>query len=125
MLQVDLQSRTPIYEQLIRGIVRLKALGVLQPEEKLPSVRQLATSLGINPNTVQKAYQLLEQDGVIYSVNGKGSFLSSGEGAGQSIIKAAKDSLKAAACDAAMAGLPKAQALEICEEAYTERGAKV
>ena len=39
MLQVDLQSRTPIYEQLIRGIVRLKALGVLQPEEKLPSVR--------------------------------------------------------------------------------------
>ena len=65
MLQVDLQSRTPIYEQLIRGIVRLKALGVLQPEEKLPSVRQLATSLGINPNTVQKAYQLLEQDGVI------------------------------------------------------------
>lgn len=124
MLQIDLQSRTPIYEQLVKGIVRLKSLGVLRPEEKLPSVRQLATTLGINPNTVQKAYQLLEQDGIIYSVSGKGSFLSSDSGAGQAIAEAAAASLKAAAQDAAMAGLPKAQALDICEKAYTERGAK-
>ena len=54
MIQIDWQSRTPIYDQLIRGVVRLKALGVLQPGDKLPSVRSLAAQLGVNPNTVQK-----------------------------------------------------------------------
>ena len=124
MLQIDLQSRTPIYEQLVKGIVRLKTLGALRPEEKLPSVRQLATTLGINPNTVQKAYQLLEQDGVIYSVGGKGSFLSADDTAGKAIVEAAAASLNSVVQEAVMAGLPKERALEICEKVYTERGAK-
>ena len=73
MIKLDLQSRLPIYEQLKEQIVKLSMLGVLPPHEKLPSVRILAREIGINPNTVQKAYQDLERDGIIYTVSGKGS----------------------------------------------------
>lgn len=77
MFTLNLQSRDPIYEQLYKNVVRLVALGALQPNEKLPPVRALALDQGINPNTVSKAYQLLEKEGVIYSVVGKGSFVAS------------------------------------------------
>lgn len=76
MIQIDLQSRVPIYEQLKTQIIRLSMLGVLDENERLPSVRSLAREIGINPNTVQKAYQDLERDGIIYTVSGKGSFVS-------------------------------------------------
>ena len=78
MFTLNFQSREPIYEQLYNNVVRLASLGVLQPEEQLPPVRSLATQLGVNPNTVSKAYQLLERDGIIYSAVGRGSFVSSG-----------------------------------------------
>ena len=81
MLTIDLQSRQPIYEQLVRGLSELVSLGALAPDEQLPSVRSLARDLGVNPNTVQKAYQELERSGVIYSVAGKGSFVSPGPAA--------------------------------------------
>ncbi|MGI6404234.1 MAG: GntR family transcriptional regulator [Oscillospiraceae bacterium] len=77
MIKLDLQSRTPIYEQLKHKICELAAIGQLRPNDQLPSVRSFARDLGINPNTVQKAYQELEREGIIYSVTGKGSFLSS------------------------------------------------
>ena len=81
MLSLDLQSRQPIYEQLVRGLSELVSLGALAPDEQLPSVRSLARDLGVNPNTVQKAYQELERSGVIYSVAGRGSFVSPGPAA--------------------------------------------
>lgn len=77
MFEINLQSREPIYEQLCKNVIKLVSLGLLKPDEKLPPVRTLATEQGINPNTVSKAYQLLEKEGVIYSVVGKGSFVSS------------------------------------------------
>ena len=76
MIGIDLQNRKPIYEQLKEQILRLTMLGVLSADEKLPSVRSLARDVGINPNTVQKAYQELEHDGIIYTVGGKGSFVA-------------------------------------------------
>lgn len=75
MFSINYQSREPIYEQLYNNVIRLLSLGVLMPEQQLPPVRQLATQLGVNPNTVSKAYKNLEQDGIIYSVVGKGSFI--------------------------------------------------
>ena len=54
---LDQKSRYPIYEQLYQSVTRMAALGALEPEEQLPSVRALAQDLGVNPNTVQKAYQ--------------------------------------------------------------------
>ncbi|MCD8026691.1 MAG: GntR family transcriptional regulator [Clostridiales bacterium] len=76
MFQLNFASRTPIYEQLYFEVVKLASAGVLKPGDKLPPVRTLATQLGVNPNTVAKAYKILESDGYICSVVGKGSFLS-------------------------------------------------
>lgn len=76
MYNIDLQSRTPIYEQLYKKVVELILRGELKPNDKLPSVRELAKELGVNPNTVSKAFQLLERDKVIYSLAGRGSFIS-------------------------------------------------
>ncbi len=118
MMQIDWQSRTPIYDQLIRGVVRLKALGVLQPGEKLPSVRSLAGQLGVNPNTVQKAYQMLEAQGVIYSVSGKGSFLSDQPGASEELLRAAEDRVRKAVTEAAQTGVQKPRVLAIADEVF-------
>lgn len=76
MFPLDYKSRLPIYEQLTKSITKMAVLGGLEPNEQLPSVRALAQDLGINPNTVQKAYHALEQNGMIYSVPGKGSFIT-------------------------------------------------
>ena len=76
MIQLNLRRGVPIYEQLKSRVGELVLLGVMQPNEQLPSVRSLARELGVNPNTVSKAYSELEHDGVIYSIPGKGSFIS-------------------------------------------------
>lgn len=76
MIQIDLQSRVPLYEQLQEQIIRLSMLGILDKNQQLPSVRALAREVGVNPNTVAKAYQQLEQQGIIYTVSGRGSFVS-------------------------------------------------
>ena len=76
MFDIDLMSRIPIYEQLYRKVIELILKGALTEQEKLPSVRSLATELSVNPNTVAKAYSLLERDGIIYSLAGRGSFIA-------------------------------------------------
>ena len=76
MFDIDLMSRVPIYEQLYRRVTELIMKGVLQEQDKLPSVRALATDLGVNPNTVAKAYSLLERDGFICTLAGRGCFVS-------------------------------------------------
>lgn len=74
MIALNYRDSKPIYEQIKDGFRRLIITGVLQTDEKLPSVRELAVSLSINPNTIQRAYRELEAEGFIYSVAGKGSF---------------------------------------------------
>ena len=76
MIEVDLHSRKPIYEQLIENITMLVMRGALSSDEQVPSVRQLAVSLAVNPNTVQRAFTELERRGVLYSVSGKGRFVN-------------------------------------------------
>ena len=74
MLTLNYRDSRPIYEQIKDGLRKLIVTGAMQPDEKLPSVRSLATQLSINPNTIQRAYNELETEGYIYSVPGKGSF---------------------------------------------------
>ncbi|WP_077622769.1 GntR family transcriptional regulator [Sediminibacillus massiliensis] len=76
MFELDLRSRKPIYEQLVDKLKELIINEVLQVDEKLPSVRVLAQQLTVNPNTIQKAYRELENQGYIYSLKGKGSFVN-------------------------------------------------
>jgi GntR family transcriptional regulator len=68
-----MKSRIPIYEQLYKRIIEHIAQGVLKADDPLPSIRKLAMELGVNPNTVSKAYSSLESDGIIYSTSTKGS----------------------------------------------------
>ena len=76
MISLNYRDSRPIYEQIKDGLRKLIATGAMAPDEKLPSVRALATQLSINPNTIQRAYNELEGEGYIYSVPGKGSFAS-------------------------------------------------
>ena len=74
MIQLNYRDARPIYEQVKDGLRHLVVTGALQAGDKLPSVRALATSLAINPNTIQRAYESLEREGYLYTVAGKGSF---------------------------------------------------
>lgn len=76
MFTIDLTSRTPIYEQIYFKIIELVIKGSLKENDQIPSVRNFAKESGINPNTVAKAYQELERNGIIYSLTGRGSFIA-------------------------------------------------
>ena len=75
MLYIDIMSRTPVYEQIINQMERLITAGLLKEGEQLPSVRALSLELSVNPNTIQKAYSELEMQGVIMSLQGRGSII--------------------------------------------------
>ena len=76
MIILDYQDRRPIYEQVTEKFRTLIYQGVLPADSRIPSVRQLAMELSINPNTIQRAYMMLEQEGLIYPVKGKGNFVA-------------------------------------------------
>ncbi len=75
-IALDYQSRIPIYEQIVLEIEKLVALNILKPGEQILAIRELALNLGVNPNTIKKAYDTLEQRGVIISKSTKGTFIT-------------------------------------------------
>ncbi len=79
MIHIDYQDKRPIYEQVIEKIQTLIVKGAFEKDMKLPSVRNLAIELSINPNTIQRAYAELENNGFIYTVKGRGNFVASKE----------------------------------------------
>ena len=89
MISLNYRDARPIYEQVKDGLRHLVVTGALQAGDKLPSVRALASSLAINPNTIQRAYESLESEGYLYTVTGKGSFAAAQEG----IHQARRDAL--------------------------------
>jgi len=76
MIILDYKDRRPLYEQIVDKFSDMILKGILKPDEKLPSVRNLAMELSINPNTIQRAYMELERKGFVYSVKGRGNFVS-------------------------------------------------
>lgn len=76
MIRLDYKNDKPLHEQITHGIKELIISGVLKKDDQLPSVRDLSVELTVNPNTVQRAYKTLEADGIIYSIRGKGNFVS-------------------------------------------------
>ena len=119
MFQIDSASRVPIYEQLKTSVIQLTLSGVLKPHDQLPPVRSLALQLGINPNTVAKAYKMLETEGYTYSVTGKGSFISeklSGQDPKQQIIRKLGELMK----EARSKGITEAQMHEIITQLYAD-----
>lgn len=120
MIQLDYKSGVPIYDQLVNGVIRLKALGALKPNDPLPSVRAMAAKLSINPNTVQRAYALLEQNGIIYSVTGKGSFISDDAESENAIRQLALQDLNGALKQAIGKGLTKEDIYSLIAELFKE-----
>ena len=76
MFLLNLQSKTPIYEQIQEQILKFIEVGVLKPGDRLPSVRQMAMDNGINPNTVAKAYAEMEKNGYVYNLPKKGVYVA-------------------------------------------------
>jgi len=101
----------------------MAALGAIEQGEPLPSVRSLAQELGVNPNTVQKAYQMLEHDGIICSVPGKGSFLSGDVSAISQQREIAAEKLNDALQTAADCGISKAEVLTQVNDIFSGRSA--
>ena len=124
MITLDYRSRKPLYDQLCESIERMAACGVLEPGSRLPSVRMLAEELAIHPNTVQKAYRMLEHSGVIETVPGKGSFLCDGERAKQLQKGRSREALLAGIQAALDAGMTPLEIRQEGEAYLQEKGAK-
>ena len=122
MFDLDLQSRTPIYEQLYKKTIELIIKGVLKENEQLPSVRSLAKEIGVNPNTVAKAYQELERQGVIETIRAKGTFIARKVElqADDRKLSALHQSLSSIALELKMMGYTKEQTMELMAEAFEE-----
>lgn len=79
MIQLNFRDSKPIYEQVEDGIRKLVVNNLIAADEKLPSVRELASKYALNPNTISRAYKELEEQGYIYTMNGKGTFVAANE----------------------------------------------
>ena len=82
MIDLRLHHQGPIYEELKNKLRVLLISGSIEQGEQLPSVREIAAQLSINPNTIQRAYRELETEGYVYSIPGKGTFAADGQGDG-------------------------------------------
>lgn len=120
MFQINLKSSEAIYLQLKEQIVKLACMGVLKPNEQLPSVRVMARELGINPNTVAKAYGELENEKIIYSVSGKGSFITDDIFSVQSVKQEVLADFQRLAEKAKQFGIPQAELYRVIDSLYTE-----
>ena len=109
MLSIDYRDPRPIYEQVRDHLRRLMVTGVMAEGEKLPSVRALASSLAINPNTIQRAYEALEQEGYVCSVPGKGSFVAPNAGVDQGRQQALLQTFDETVSELLFLGVPREQ----------------
>lgn len=116
MFSLDLHSREPIYEQLYNRVLDLAASGVMKENEQLPPVRVLAKELGVNPNTVQKAYQELERNGIIYSQGGRGSFIAASNEVSAVAKRNAHEKFTDATQKALLAGYTKNELKQIIDK---------
>ena len=120
MIFLDYKDRRPIYEQVMERFQEWMLMGVLRQDEKLPSVRALATELSINPNTIQKAYSLLEQQGFIYPVKGRGNFVSGNQALVEQRKNVFLQKLKILIKEGKEIGISKEECVEKTAEFYEE-----
>lgn len=121
MIIIDCKDRRPIYEQVEERFEELILKGGLVPKEQLPSVRNLAMELSINPNTIQRAYMELERKGFIYTVKGRGSFIADTEHLVDIRKNELLNSVAGLLKEVKEIGISKEQVMEKVEDAYGER----
>lgn len=119
MFTIDVMSRVPVYEQLIKQVEDQVLKGIVKEGDKMPSVRSLSMELSTNPNTIQKAYMELDRRGILVSVLGKGSFISA---EALKIVgnqsKEKLSDLKEIVRKLAYAGVSKSEITDMIEEVY-------
>ena len=119
MFQLDSFSRVPVYEQIINQLEHFILTGILVADTQIPSVRNLSVSLSINPNTIQKAYAELDRNGIIYSVPGRGCFITK---EAKEILSSQKQeklsTLKDLVNELKLAGLPFDRVMATVKEVY-------
>ena len=125
MFQIDVMSRTPVYEQLVEQVEKFILTGILSEGDKVPSVRSLSMELSVNPNTIQKAFSELDRRGLISSVPGKGCFVA--ERARESLQVSKRGNLEGLSSqirELALAGVSKEEILSCVEKVFGEEEKK-
>lgn len=124
MIEIDPRSTMPIYEQIMQKLKELCIKGVLKPGDKLPSVREMASMIIANPNTVSKAYKELEREGVIETLRGRGTFVSETvqKTLDEGKMKMIKEALRQIMIDAFYAGISLEQMYQWMEDMKQEFG---
>ena len=126
LITVDLRDRKQLYEQLIDNVKNLILTGELGADDKLPSVRSLAKELGINPNTIQKAYTELERQGIIVTLQGRGSMILADK---KSLVNEKlgilTEKLASLAAEMRSAGIDEERFIELAKKAYGKAGGEI
>lgn len=125
MFQIDVMSRTPVYEQIIEQAEKFILTGILSEGDKIPSVRSLSMELSVNPNTIQKAVTELDRRGLINSVPGKGCFVS--EKAKEALQVSRRENLEmldGQIRELALAGITKEEIIACVNKVYEEEAKK-
>ena len=116
MISIDSRDPRPLYEQVVDGFRKLIVAGALSPDDRLPSVRGLASQLAINPNTIQRAYRELEALGYVYSSAGRGSFVAASSETGELHRRELLARFDAIVAELEAAGCPRSQLVARLEE---------
>ncbi len=124
VIKLDYKDSRPLHEQITHGIKELIMCGALAPDEQLPSVRDLSVSLTVNPNTVQRAYKNLEAENIIYSIKGKGNFVSGSSCADKKTLSKLYDSLADSIRELVFYGEDKEKISAFLESIITETEGK-
>ncbi len=119
MIVLDLRDKRPIYEQVVEKLSQLIVCGVLEPDSKLPSVRSLAIDLSVNPNTIQRAYAQLEQDGYLYTITGRGNFVADSSSWKKGRMTVVENDLRQALKEARQTGMSRESVDRIVTEIWS------
>lgn len=120
MIFIDYHSRVPIYEQIKEQIIMLINTRVYKPNDRLPSIRSLSNELNINVNTIKRALAELEDNKVVYSVQGKGIFVCENPLGSDRIVKAAMEDVRTVLTSAKTKGVKKENLILLIEEIFRE-----
>ncbi|MGN1329291.1 MAG: GntR family transcriptional regulator [Eubacterium sp.] len=120
MIFIDYHSRIPIYEQIKEQIIMLINTGVYKPDEQLPSIRSLSSELNINVNTIKRAFAELEHDGITYSAQGRGVFVSPNPLGNEKVKKSALEDIRVVVSSGKAKGVTEEELHNLVKEIYGE-----
>lgn len=122
MIVLDYRDKRPIYEQVVEKLEKLIVCGALESNTKMPSVRSLAMELSVNPNTIQRAYAQLEQDGYLYTIFGRGNYVTSENEWKHGRMQAVLTEFEAVVQKARESRVPRDELLALLDRVYPQAG---